>query len=92
MALSHNDISLCYKRNWYEMAACKDIDKDIFFPVGRTGPAIPQIKRAKSVCQECLVVNECLEYALRTNQEYGVWGCTSEDERKYIRRSLSLLT
>jgi hypothetical protein len=31
-----------------------------------------------------------LDYALRTNQEYGIWGCTSEDERKHIKRSLYL--
>ncbi len=90
MALYCSDISLSYRSNWYELAACKNIDTDIFFPAGRTGPAIRQIQRAKAICQECPVANECLDYALRTNQEYGIWGCTSEDERKHIKRSLYL--
>ncbi len=31
----------------------------------------------------------CLRYALETNQEYGIWGGTTEDERRALRRHLS---
>jgi WhiB family redox-sensing transcriptional regulator len=29
---------------------------------------------------------ECLDFAITTNQEYGVWGGTSEEERRVLRR------
>jgi WhiB family redox-sensing transcriptional regulator len=29
---------------------------------------------------------ECLEFALATNQDSGIWGGTSEEERRAIRR------
>lgn len=31
-------------------------------------------------------MNDCLEFAITTNQEYGVWGGTSEEERRVLRR------
>lgn len=71
---------------WRNDAACRDTDPDLFFPVGTTGPAIDQIRSAKQVCSECLVREPCLEYALQSNQDSGVWGGTSEEERRAIRR------
>jgi len=61
----------------------------LFFPVGTTGHALLQIDRAKQVCGECPVNVECLEYALETNQDSGIWGGTSEEERRNIRRRLA---
>jgi WhiB family redox-sensing transcriptional regulator len=29
---------------------------------------------------------DCLDYALETNQDSGIWGGTSEDERRALRR------
>lgn len=57
--------------DWREMAACRDTDPDLFFPVGTTGPVIEQIENAKAVCRQCDVQVECLEYALATNQDSG---------------------
>jgi WhiB family redox-sensing transcriptional regulator len=71
---------------WRELAACRDTDPDLFFPVGTTGPAIEQIESAKRVCNECEVREPCLEFALESNQDSGVWGGTSEEERRAIRR------
>jgi WhiB family redox-sensing transcriptional regulator len=42
--------------------------------------------RARAVCADCGVRKECLEFALTTNQDCGVWGGTSEEERRDIRR------
>jgi WhiB family redox-sensing transcriptional regulator len=39
------------------------------------------------VCATCEVQNTCLEFAIATNQEYGVWGGTSEEERRVLRRA-----
>ena len=54
--------------------ACLTVDPELFFPVGNTGPAVDQIDRAKSVCSHCPVTEYCLQYALDTNQDSGVWG------------------
>ena len=73
--------------DWKEWAACRAINPDLFFPLGSTGEAVDQIVAAKQVCETCSVRRECLQFALETNQESGVWGGTSEDERRAIRRS-----
>jgi WhiB family redox-sensing transcriptional regulator len=71
---------------WRRNAICRDTDPDLFFPVGTTGHALVQIDRAKQVCGECPVAVACLEYALETNQDSGIWGGTSEEERRVLRR------
>ena len=72
--------------DWRLLSACRDTDPDLFFPVGTTGPAIEQIESAKRVCCTCVAQTACLEFALATNQESGIWGGTSEEERRQIRR------
>ena len=72
---------------WRDTAACRDTDPDLFFPIGTTGPALDQIAAAKSVCIICDASDLCLEFALTTNQDSGVWGGTSEEERRQIRRA-----
>jgi WhiB family redox-sensing transcriptional regulator len=73
--------------DWRSMAACRDGDPDLFFPVGSTGPALRQIEAAKAVCRACPSLDPCLEFALKTGQDAGVWGATSEDERRILRRA-----
>lgn len=74
---------------WRRDAICRDTDPDLFFPVGTTGYALVQIEKAKHVCGECPVSTDCLQYALDTNQDSGIWGGTSEEERRVIRRKLA---
>lgn len=71
---------------WRRNAICRDTDPDVFFPIGTTGYALMQIDKAKGICDECPVRVPCLDYALETNQDAGIWGGTSEDERRTIRR------
>lgn len=73
--------------HWRQSASCREVEPDLFFPVGVTGPAELQIATAKAVCGGCTVREECLEFAVQTNQEYGVWGGTSEEERRTLRRA-----
>lgn len=75
--------------SWRIDAICKDTDPELFFPVGTTGQALLQIDRAKQVCGECPVKIECLDFAIETNQDSGIWGGTSEDERRDIRRRIA---
>ena len=72
--------------SWRDHARCRDTDPELFFPVGTTGNALMAIDYAKRVCAECAVMQECLEFALDTNQDSGVWGGHSEEERRAIRR------
>ncbi len=71
---------------WRGKAICRDTDPDLFFPVGTTGQALLQIAKAKEVCGECPVSTQCLEYALDTNQDSGIWGGLDEEQRRSIRR------
>jgi WhiB family redox-sensing transcriptional regulator len=70
---------------WASRGTCRDSDPDLFFPIAPSGPALRQIARAKAVCARCPVRIDCLSYALETGQEAGVWGGTSEEERRAIR-------
>ena len=71
---------------WQEQSACRSSDPEMFFPVGTTGQALDNIERAKTICATCAVQEECLDYALNTNQEAGVWGGYAEDERRRLRK------
>ena len=71
---------------WRTRAACRDTSPELFFPIGTTGPAALQVEEAKAVCRRCDVINECLQWALETGQDAGVWGATSEDERRALKR------
>ncbi|ACY99227.1 MULTISPECIES: WhiB family transcriptional regulator [Thermomonospora] len=72
--------------DWRHLAACRDVDPELFFPIGNTGPALLQIEEAKQVCRRCEVIDACLHWALESNQDAGVWGGMSEDERRAIKR------
>jgi WhiB family transcriptional regulator, redox-sensing transcriptional regulator len=72
--------------DWRHAAACRDEEPELFFPIGNTGPALQQIDEAKRVCQSCDVVESCLNWAIETGQDAGVWGALSEDERRSLKR------
>lgn len=71
---------------WRQLAACRDSDPTLFFPIGTTGPAIDQIDAAKEICDSCMAQDDCLQYALESNQEAGIWGGYAEDERRRLRK------
>ncbi|MEU4211761.1 WhiB family transcriptional regulator [Streptomyces sp. NPDC026206] len=72
--------------DWMRHAACTREDPELFFPVGTVGPAAQQQEDAKQVCRRCPVRAQCLDWALRTGENCGVWGGTCEDERRRMRR------
>jgi WhiB family redox-sensing transcriptional regulator len=75
--------------DWRHRALCRDEDPELFFPIGTTGPALVQIEQAKAVCRRCPAVQACLEWALSSGQDSGVWGGLSEDERRALKRRQS---
>lgn len=70
---------------WRVHAACRGEDPELFFPVGSAGPALTQIAEAKEVCARCPVREACLDFALSTGQDYGIWGGLTENERRSLR-------
>ena len=76
---------------WMDDALCKSSDTNVFFPVGMSTKAVKKIKKAIQVCNDCPVINDCLDYALRSNQDIGIWGGTTEEDRKYLRKKHKLI-
>ncbi|GGY77152.1 WhiB family transcriptional regulator [Streptomyces anulatus] len=77
--------------NWRIRAMCRDEDPDLFFPIGTTGPALAQAEEAKAVCRTCPVMEACLDWALESGQDHGVWGGADEDDRRTLKRRAARL-
>jgi WhiB family redox-sensing transcriptional regulator len=74
---------------WMARGICRDHPPEVFFPSDGVG-----VEVAKRLCATCPVKSECLDYALEHRVDHGVWGGTSERQRRRIaksRRSLPLL-
>jgi WhiB family redox-sensing transcriptional regulator len=50
------------------------------------GPALRQIDEAKRICRACAARAACLAWAIDHGIGSGVWGGTTEDERRALRR------
>ena len=75
-----------YRSDWQNHAACKDMNPAIF----TEAETYKQVAHAKSVCRDCPVRGDCLGYALDQGLKFaGVWGGTSQYERKNLPRAVS---
>jgi WhiB family redox-sensing transcriptional regulator len=70
--------------DWRDLALCAETDPEIFFP--EKGGSAAQ---AKKVCSECGVQPECLQDALDNNEQFGIWGGLSEQDRRALARQPS---
>jgi WhiB family redox-sensing transcriptional regulator len=69
---------------WREAASCLEVTDDVtFFP---DKDDIRGIGKAKAVCSTCPVADECLSWAIESNQTEGIWGGHTSRERRMIRR------
>ena len=73
--------------DWRQGAACRDQDPELFFPLTEMGPGARQVDRAKAVCARCPVRADCLAYALEGGLDHGIFGGTTESERRELRRA-----
>ncbi|MEV6409121.1 MULTISPECIES: WhiB family transcriptional regulator [Streptomyces] len=75
--------------DWRVRGLCLTEDPDLFFPVGGvdSGPATIQTDEAKAVCRHCPVTRRCLAWAVDAGPVEGIWGGTTEGERRALRRS-----
>ncbi|MCZ7526494.1 MAG: WhiB family transcriptional regulator [Acidimicrobiia bacterium] len=67
---------------WMLSARCRDRSVSEFFPSDGVG-----VEAARRVCDACEVQAECREYALELRIDHGVWGGTSERQRRRILRA-----
>ena len=72
--------------DWRDDAACRDADTELFFPIGTTGPALRQVQEAIRICQACPTRTPCLSWALEHGVTDGVWGGTTIEQRRAMRR------
>jgi WhiB family redox-sensing transcriptional regulator len=66
---------------WMAKGRCNEVSPSVFFPSDGVGVDV-----ARKICQDCDVKSICLEYALANRIDHGVWGGTSERERRRILR------
>lgn len=67
---------------WHTRAVCAPDHGELFFSDRATDQ-----RRAKVICRTCPVRHDCLEYALTTGQQWGVWGGLTSKERDLVRRA-----
>jgi WhiB family redox-sensing transcriptional regulator len=72
---------------WMVRAKCRMLPPETFFPSDGVGVDV-----ARRICQDCPVKSPCLEYALANHIDHGVWGGTSERERRRLARGRRHLT
>ncbi|MBC7582040.1 WhiB family transcriptional regulator [Aeromicrobium sp.] len=72
--------------DWRHFSACIGEDPELFFPIGNTGPAVLQAEEAKRICMSCDARVKCLEWAMQSEENFGIWGGLTEGERQAIKR------
>ncbi len=75
-----------YRRpEWQRQASCRGMGPDAHFPaLGRS------LAAARAACARCAVRDACLAFALADPSLEGVWGGTSERERRQLRRDANV--
>jgi WhiB family redox-sensing transcriptional regulator len=66
---------------WQERSACYGLDPEIFFPTTEEEAGL-----ALSYCGVCPVKEMCLAWAVQSGERYGVWGGTTEQQRRRLVR------
>ena len=72
--------------DWRDDAACRNADPELFFPDRDIRSARARVKTAKLICRGCPVKMTCLNWALASGQESGIWGGLTEEERHRLQR------
>ncbi|MBU1227628.1 MAG: WhiB family transcriptional regulator [Actinobacteria bacterium] len=80
---ARSDVSLLDldERPWAAYGSCRGADPDLFFP----GEALDPDEGLK-ICSGCPVRDECLWWALENRIHFGIWGGTTERERRRLMR------
>ena len=69
--------------DWRDYAACAGMDPELWFPI--TGKRMAaEAARPLQICDRCPVKADCLEWAITHRAIDGIWGGTTEDERRAL--------
>lgn len=71
---------------WTRFAACRGMSTNSFYPEERAGTITIDHMSARNNCGRCIVVDECLTYALNNNEQHGTWGGLSTEARRRVAR------
>jgi hypothetical protein len=64
-----------------EDGLCREVDADMFYiDKGENH----KIQQARTICGRCDVREACLEWALEHGERYGIWGGTTENQRRKL--------
>jgi WhiB family redox-sensing transcriptional regulator len=75
------EVPITEERPWMVFAACRDADPAVFFPTTRDA-----VDEALAICATCPVRSDCLDYAVDARERFGVWGGTTEKQRRRLLR------
>lgn len=70
---------------WWSQAACQSADPELFFPISALDATARDVVRAKAICARCGVRPQCLAHAMESGPLQGIWGGTTEAERRRLR-------
>ena len=76
---------------WVNEGACFGEPVSVMFPTGGPKPGVHGNSKLdwdtpRSLCAVCPVRNDCLNHALTHNEEWGMWGGMTPDERQREKR------
>ncbi len=75
-----------FSNEWMKEAACRNNNPFDFFPSSKAG-----VELAKTICAGCVVMEDCLQFALTHHIDHGVWGGASESERRKMLKDTNKL-
>ncbi|WP_205327530.1 WhiB family transcriptional regulator [Glycomyces sp. YM15] len=86
-------------RNYEGLKACHDADPELFYPADKPEKLSPteledyirQVEEAKHHCAVCPLKEACLRAALDREEQHGIWGGTTPQERKKLRGGVEFL-
>lgn len=67
---------------WFDEAACRGLGQALFFP---DQGDLYGARQAQEICARCPVRPQCLAHAVGDGEHYGIWGGTTERDRRRIR-------
>ena len=79
--------------DWMARAACRGLDVNIFYPIGKGAITERAYRKARAICSGCPVAGDCLDYALELPVRFGeganigIWAGTSPQQRRDLRRT-----
>lgn len=80
------------ENDWRTDSVCRGMDPELFFSPDQFETKQEKDDReavAKSACSRCNVKAECLDYAIKAGERYGIWGGLTEQERRALVRRRS---